>query len=165
MRIKPLGTQKTGERDMAMRPTFANSSQNQKGLKSCIRDSRAEPIYTKNDKSVSLSYPFKGSLTRDFRLKVFFMNQCPPGPQVFHWGRFEFFRKFSEIFANEYLISLTPAINCSAVSATPAKNLLPVSLTPPINPCHGEINKKPIIFRRCQRHRRKTVHRCQRHRR
>jgi hypothetical protein len=26
------------------------------------------------------------------------MNQCPPGPQVFHWGRFEFFRKF----ANEY---------------------------------------------------------------
>jgi hypothetical protein len=30
------------------------------------------------------------------------MNQCPPGPQVFHWGRFEFFRNFSEIFANEY---------------------------------------------------------------
>jgi hypothetical protein len=25
------------------------------------------------------------------------MNQCPPGPQVFHWGRFEFFRKFAEI--------------------------------------------------------------------
>ncbi len=21
------------------------------------------------------------------------MNQCPPGPQVFHWGRFEFFAK------------------------------------------------------------------------
>jgi hypothetical protein len=19
------------------------------------------------------------------------MNQCPPGPQVFHWGRFDFF--------------------------------------------------------------------------
>ncbi len=31
------------------------------------------------------------------------MNQCPPGPQVFHWGRFEFFPKFAEIFANEYL--------------------------------------------------------------
>ncbi len=43
---------------------------------------------------------FKGSLTRDFWLQVFFMNQCPPGPQVFHWGRFEFFRKFAEIFAN-----------------------------------------------------------------
>jgi hypothetical protein len=70
--------------------------------------------------------PLKGSLTRDFRLQVFFMNQCPPGPQVFHWGRFEFFRKFAEIFANE---SLTPAINCSAVSTTPAKNLSPESQT------------------------------------
>jgi len=41
---------------------------------------------------------FKGSLTRDFRLQVFFMNQCPPGPQVFHWSLFEFFRKLAEIF-------------------------------------------------------------------
>jgi hypothetical protein len=43
---------------------------------------------------------FKGSLTRDFRLQVFFMNQCPPGLQVFHLSHFEFFRKFAEIFAN-----------------------------------------------------------------
>jgi hypothetical protein len=43
---------------------------------------------------------FKGSLTRDFRLQVFFMNQCPPGSQVFHWSLYEFFRKFAEIFAN-----------------------------------------------------------------
>ncbi len=43
---------------------------------------------------------FKGSLTRDFRSQFYFMNQCPPGPQVFPWGRFEFFRKFAEIFAN-----------------------------------------------------------------
>ena len=108
---------------------------------------------------------FKGSLTRDFRLQVFFMNQCPPGPQVFHWGRFEFFQKFAEIFANEYLspVSLTPAINCLVVSTTPAKNLSPVSTTPAINPCHGELTKKPKIFRQCQRHRRKTVHWCQRH--
>ncbi len=104
----------------------------------------------------------KGSLTQDFRLQVFFMNQCPPGPQVFRWGRFEFFRKFAEIFANEYL---SPVLNCSAVSTTPAKNLSPVSTTPVINPCHGEIIKKPKIFRWCQRHRRKTVHRCQRYRR
>ena len=55
----------------------------------------------------------KGSLKRDFRLQVIFMNQCPPGPQVFHWGHFEFFQKFTEIFANEYLspVSLIPAIN------------------------------------------------------
>jgi hypothetical protein len=59
----------------------------------------------------------KGSLTRDFRLQVFFMNQCPPGPQVFHWGHLELFLKFAEIFANE--------------------SLSPVSLTPAINPCHG----------------------------
>jgi hypothetical protein len=60
----------------------------------------------------------KGSLTRDFRLQVFFINHGPPGPQVFHWGRFEFFRKFAEIFANEYLspVSLTPAKNWAWVS-------------------------------------------------
>jgi hypothetical protein len=66
------------------------------------------------------------------------MNQCPPGPQVFHWGRFEFFGKFGEIFTNE----LTPAITCLAVSTTPAKNVSPMSTTPAINPCHGEITKK-----------------------
>jgi hypothetical protein len=59
----------------------------------------------------------KMSLTRDFRLQVFFMNHCPTGPQVFHWGCFEFFRKFAEIFANECL---------TLVSTTPANN-----------PCHG----------------------------
>jgi len=47
--------------------------------------------------------------------QVFFMNQWLPGPQVFRWARFEFFRKFAEIFANEYLSTPTPAINCSAV--------------------------------------------------
>ncbi len=36
-----------------------------------------------------------------------FMNQCPQGPQVLHWGRFEFFRKFAEIFANEYLSAVS----------------------------------------------------------
>ncbi len=68
-------------------------------------------------------------------------------------------------FENSQRYSLTLAINCSAVSTTPAKNLSPVSLTPAINPCHGEITKKPINFRRCQWHRWKTVHRCQQHRR
>jgi hypothetical protein len=91
---------------------------------------------------------FKWSLTRDFRLQVFFMNQCPPGPQVFRWGRFEFFRKFAEMFANEYLspVSMTTAINCSAETTTPVKNLSPVLLTPAINLCHGEITKKPKIY-------------------
>ncbi len=43
---------------------------------------------------------FKGSLTRDFRLQVFFINQCPSGPWVFHKYHFDFFRKIAEIFAN-----------------------------------------------------------------
>ncbi len=57
----------------------------------------------------------------DFRI---FMNQCPPGPQVFHWSLFEFFRKFAEIFANECLSpeSVTPVISCSAEATTSAKN-------------------------------------------
>ncbi len=32
----------------------------------------------------------KGSLSRDFRLQVFFINQCPSGPWVWHWECFEF---------------------------------------------------------------------------
>ncbi len=50
-----------------------------------------------------------------------------PGSRVFSWGRLEFFRKFTEIFANECLspVSTTPAISCSPVSTTPA-----------ISPCH-----------------------------
>jgi hypothetical protein len=56
-----------------------------------------------------------------FSTSGFFMNQCPPGPQVFHWGCFEFFRK---IFANECLspVSTTLAISCLTVSMTPAFN-------------------------------------------
>ncbi len=38
-------------------------------------------------------------MSRDFLLLVFFMNQLPPSPWVYHYGRFEFFRKFAEIFA------------------------------------------------------------------
>ncbi len=61
------------------------------------------------------------------------MNQCPPGPQVFQRGRFEFLQKFVEIFANGCLspVSMTLATSCSVVSTTPAKKL------PAINPCHG----------------------------
>jgi hypothetical protein len=34
------------------------------------------------EQSIVDSYYFKGSLTGDFQLQVFFMNQCPPGPWV-----------------------------------------------------------------------------------
>ncbi len=36
---------------------------------------------------------FKGSLTRDIRLQVFFVNQCSPGPWVCHLDCFDFFTK------------------------------------------------------------------------
>ncbi len=90
----------------------------------------------------------KGAWHEIFDFRFFFINQCPPGPQVFHWGRFECFRKFAEIIANECLlpVSLTPATSCSAVSTTPAKKFMtpainlvadfqcsPVSLIPAIN--------------------------------
>ncbi len=59
--------------------------------------------------------------------------------KVFHWGCFEFFQKFAEIFANECLspVSTPPAISCSQVSLTPPINLSLVSMTPLNNPCHG----------------------------
>ncbi len=52
-------------------------------------------------------------------------------------GRFHFFRKFAEIFANECLspVSTTSAINLSPVTTTPAINLLPVTTTPVIRVC------------------------------
>ncbi len=84
----------------------------------------------------------KGSLTRDFRLQVFFMNQCPLGLRVLPWGSFEFFRKFSKIFSNECLspVSTTPMISCSPVSTTPAINLLPVTTTSVIRVCGVSMN-------------------------
>jgi hypothetical protein len=40
--------------------------------------------------------------------------QFPPSPRVSHWDRFEFFRKFAEIFASQGAtapVSTTPAAN------------------------------------------------------
>jgi hypothetical protein len=67
---------------------------------------------------------FKGTVSRDFILLVFFMNQFPPSPRVFHLDRFEFFRKFVEIFASQ---------GAPPVSTTPVANLPPVSTTPVAN--------------------------------
>ncbi len=69
---------------------------------------------------------FKGTVSRDFLLLVFFMNQFPPSPRLFHLHRFEFFRKFTEIIASQ---------GAPPVSASPVANLPPVSTTPVAN-CH-----------------------------
>ncbi len=57
--------------------------------------------------------PLKGQCDRDFLLLVFFMNQFPPSPRVFHLDRFKFFRKFVEIFSSQGAppVSLTPVAN------------------------------------------------------
>jgi hypothetical protein len=41
------------------------------------------------------------------------MNQFPPTSRVFHFDRFEFFRKFAEIFASQGAppVSTTPVAN------------------------------------------------------
>ncbi len=44
---------------------------------------------------------FKGTVSRDLLLLVFLMNQFPPSHRVLHQDRFEFFRKFAEIFASQ----------------------------------------------------------------
>ncbi len=46
---------------------------------------------------------FKGRLTQDFRLQVFFHKSVSPWPLSMPWDRFVFFRKFAEIMANECL--------------------------------------------------------------
>jgi hypothetical protein len=83
----------------------------------------------------SVTRIFKGTVSRDFLLLVFFMNQFPPSPRVFHLDRFEFFRKFAEIFASQGAppVSTTPAAKLPPVSTTPMANLPPVSATPVAN--------------------------------
>ncbi len=57
----------------------------------------------KKDRTVENTYDsetdIKGSLTRDFRLQVFFMSHFSRGPWVSLWGHFEFLPKLAEIFA------------------------------------------------------------------
>jgi hypothetical protein len=57
----------------------------------------------------------KETVSRDFLLLVFFLNQFPPSPRVSHLDRFKFFRKFAEIFASQgappVSMSFTPVAN------------------------------------------------------
>ncbi len=45
------------------------------------------------------------------------MNQFPPSPRLSHKDRFEFFRKFTEIFASQGAppVSTTPAANFATI--------------------------------------------------
>jgi hypothetical protein len=48
------------------------------------------------------------------------MHQFPPSPRVFFLDRFEFFRKFAEIFASQGAppVSTTPVANYSTIFAS-----------------------------------------------
>jgi hypothetical protein len=91
----------------------------------------------------------KGTVSRDFLLLVFFVNQFPPSPRVFHLDHFKFFQKFAEKFASQGapLVSATPVANFSTIFASvidtggkfatgvndAGSKLPPVSLTPVAN--------------------------------
>ena len=73
-----------------------------------------------NTLAVAVEIKVKGTVSRDFLLLVFFMNHFPPSPRVFHLDRFEFFRKFTEIFASQGAppVSTTPVANFSTIFAS-----------------------------------------------
>jgi hypothetical protein len=56
----------------------------------------------------------KQPVPRDFRHQIFYMDQFPPSPLLYHEGNFKFFRKFTEIFAAQGappMSLLTPVAN------------------------------------------------------
>ncbi len=66
---------------------------------------------------------YKGTVSKDFRLLVFFMNQFPPSIWVYQYGLFEFFRKFAEIFAAPAAIAAK--FRCCALGRTTSGAELP----------------------------------------
>jgi hypothetical protein len=56
---------------------------------------------------------FKGTVSRDFRLLVFFHESVSPKPLSMPLGCFEFFQKFAEVFPAQGLppVSTTPVAN------------------------------------------------------
>ena len=60
--------------------------------------------------------PLKGQCHEIFCF-WFFHESVSPHPRVFHLDRFEFFRKFAEIFASQGIppVSATPAANCYTI--------------------------------------------------
>ncbi len=131
----------------------------------------------------------KGTVSRDFLLLVFFLNQFPPSLWLYYQGRFEFFRKFAEIFAaqgwtfkqknfNNFVwtplgsrvniyINFCLQVHFKVSAAwycchylTPVANLSPVSLIP-VAICHRRRWHRWQICRRYRWHRRQICHRYQ----
>jgi hypothetical protein len=70
------------------------------------------------------------------------MNQFPPSTWVYHYGHFEFFRKFTEIFAAHDAppVLLTPVANGKIFKQ---KNINNFAWTPVV---HLDLRKSPRIF-------------------
>jgi hypothetical protein len=85
--------------------------------------------------NVKITISLKGQCHEIFCFWFLFMNQFPPSSRVFHLDHFEFFQKFSEIFASQGAppVSSTPAAKLPPVSTTPVANLPPVSAIPVAN--------------------------------
>jgi hypothetical protein len=69
---------------------------------------------------------FKGTVSRDVLLLVFFMNQFPPSPNSIPLRPFQFCSKISRDIRKS---RCTTGINDNGVSRTPAAKLPPVSTT------------------------------------
>ena len=86
----------------------------------------------------------KGTVSRDFLLLVFFMNQFPPKPLSIPLGPF---RIFSKIRGDTVFTSH----GAPPVSTTPVANFPLVSLTP-VAICHRRRGHRRQICRRYQQH-------------
>ncbi len=93
----------------------------------------------------SHNFIFKGTVSRDFLLLVFFMNQFPPAPeylirtfQILFENSGRYLQVKVQIFPPVLLVLLIPVANLPLVSMIPAEN------------CH-----------RCQRYRQQNCHQCQ----
>jgi hypothetical protein len=110
----------------------------------------------------------QGTVSRDFLLLVFFINQFPPSPEYPISNFFENSLRYSQVKVHHRyqrhwcqlvanlppvsLVLLKQVANLPPVSTIPAANLLPVSTTLLTN------------FHQYQRHQRQICHRYQRHR-
>jgi hypothetical protein len=135
----------------------------------------------------TIYYLLKGTVSRDFLLLVFFMNQFPPSPRVLHLDRIEFFSKIrGDIRESRCTTGIndtggkfaTGVVNDTGgklppVSTTPVANLPPVSATPVANfstifasvvDTGGNlppVSTTPVAnIHRYQRRRRQICHRC-----
>jgi hypothetical protein len=109
----------------------------------------------------------KGSLTRDFRLQVFFHESVSPRPPSIPLEPFWIFSKIRGDIRELMFITGVNNTGDKLILAGLSNRRCHWHRRKIYRWCrwhHSEKTKKPKIYRRCQRHRRKIVHGCQRHR-